>query len=70
MTNLRRLTEAELNAIRSLQQHPHLAEADDPIWEGLADLGLVQLRYLMRPGEGSLARFAMLTRLGRRYRTD
>jgi hypothetical protein len=70
MANPRGLSETELDAIRSLQQHPHLAEADDPIWEALADLGLVELRYLMSPGEGSLARFAMLTRLGRRYRAD
>jgi hypothetical protein len=64
------LNEAALDAIRSLQMHAHLAEADSPIWAELADQGLVELRAVVSGADGSLARFAMLTSLGRRYRTD
>ena len=35
------LSPDELDAIRSLQTGVHRIAADDPVWEGLADVGLV-----------------------------
>jgi hypothetical protein len=61
MENPLRLNEAELDAIRGLQAGMNRAGADDPIWEELAALGLVDLRTGLVP---------KLTPLGRRYRTD
>ena len=44
------LNAEELEVIRGLQEGAQLAEADDPIWEGLEDLGLVEER---EPASGS-----------------
>ena|SRR6476646_10137252 len=55
------LNDAELDALRGLQAGMNRVGSDDPIWEQLEELGLVDLRTGLIP---------RLTPLGRRYRTD
>jgi hypothetical protein len=55
------LNDDELDAIRGLQLGRNRVGADDPIWDGLEELGLVDLRTGLIP---------KLTLLGERYRTD
>jgi hypothetical protein len=55
------LNEAELDALRGLQIGMNRVGADDPVWEELEVLGLVDTRTALVP---------QLTPLGRRYRTD
>lgn len=54
---------AELEALRDLRIGKYRLEPDDPIWEALQELGLVEERR-------ARVRTWMLTALGRRYRTD
>ncbi len=61
MENPLDLNEAELDALRGLQAGMNRVGADDPIWEQLEDLGLVDMRTGLIPS---------LTPLGERYRTD
>jgi hypothetical protein len=61
MENPLGLNAAELDAIRGLQAGMNRVGADDPIWDELVALGLVDLRKGLLP---------QLTPLGRRYRTD
>jgi hypothetical protein len=61
MANPGSLSEAELDALRGLQAGMHRVGSEDPIWEQLAELGLVDLRTGLIP---------KLTPLGERYRTD
>jgi hypothetical protein len=61
MANPRGLSETELDALRGLQAGMNRVGSDDPIWEQLEELGLVDLRTGLIP---------RLTPLGRRYRTD
>jgi hypothetical protein len=63
------LNVAELEAIRGLQMGANQLDADDPIWDGLQDLRLVELRYVMSASGGSLTRMPMLTPYGRSYPT-
>jgi hypothetical protein len=60
MANPLGLNQAELDAIRGLQAGMNRVGADDPVWEELEALGLVDLRGLL----------PQLTPLGRRYPTD
>jgi hypothetical protein len=55
------LNDAELEAIRGLQAGVSRAGSDDPIWEGLEELGLVDARTGLTP---------KLTPLGKRYKAD
>jgi hypothetical protein len=55
------LNDAELDAIRGLQAGMTRMGSDDPIWEGLEELGLVDAHTGLVP---------KLTPLGERYRTD
>jgi hypothetical protein len=61
------LNAAELDALRDLQAGTNHLDADDPIWDALEDLRLVELRYVMRRPGGSLARTLALTAYGRSY---
>jgi hypothetical protein len=61
MANPGGLSEAELDALRGLQAGMNRVGSDDPIWEQLEELGLVDLRTGLIP---------KLTPLGERYRTD
>jgi hypothetical protein len=61
MANPGGLSETELDALRGLQAGMNRVGSDDPIWEQLEQLGLVDLRTGLIP---------RLTPLGRRYRTD
>lgn len=44
MVNSLSLNEAELDALRGLQQGPNRLPFDDPIWAELEDIGLVEAR--------------------------
>lgn len=57
-----------LDVLRRLQASGQLIEADDPVWDELGALGLVEMHFVTRGG--SSVRCGMLTSLGRRYRTD
>jgi hypothetical protein len=57
------LSAAELDAIRDLQTGVHRIDGDDPIWDGLAEVGLVDKVEL------ALGR-AQLTIRGSAYRTQ
>jgi hypothetical protein len=61
------LNAAELDALRDLKAGTNRLDADDPIWDGLEDLRLVELRYVMRRPGGSLVRTPALTAYGRSY---
>jgi hypothetical protein len=61
MENPLDLNEDELDAIRGLQAGLNRVGADDPVWDALEELGLVDLRTGLVP---------QLTPLGVRYRTD
>ena len=61
MANTGGLSETELDALRGLQAGMNRVGSDDPIWEQLEELGLVDLRTGLVP---------RLTPLGWRYRTD
>jgi hypothetical protein len=61
MVNPLDLNEVELDAIRGLQAEMNRVGADDPIWDALEELGLVDRRTGLIP---------QLTMLGSRYRTD
>jgi hypothetical protein len=61
MENPLHLNEIELDAIRGLQAGMNRVGADDPVWEALEELDLVDLRTGLIP---------KLTPLGERYRTD
>ena len=61
MENPLDLNEDELDAIRGLQAGMNRVGADDPVWDGLEELGLVDVRTGLVP---------KLTPLGERYRTD
>ena len=63
------LNAEELNVIRGLQDGAQLAEAHDPIWEGLEDLGLVEERETMSGSDMALARIRTLTLAGVDYPT-
>lgn len=58
----------ELDVLRRLQASGQLIEADDPVWDELEALGLVEMHFVTRGG--SSVRCGMLTSLGRRYRAD
>ena len=60
----------EVAAIRGLKTGNLQVEADDPIWEGLVDLGLVEERETLRGSDMALARFPTLTLAGVDYPTD
>jgi hypothetical protein len=55
------LNDAELDALRGLQAGMNRVGSDDPIWEQLEELGLVDRRTGLIP---------RLTPPGERYRTD
>ena len=61
MENPLDLNDAELDALRGLQAGMNRVGSDDPIWEQLEELGLVDMRTGLIP---------TLTPLGARYRTD
>jgi hypothetical protein len=61
MVNPLHLNDAELDAIRGLQFGMNRVGADDPIWDELEAVGLVDTRTGLIP---------QLTPLGERYRTD
>jgi hypothetical protein len=61
MENPLDLNDEELDAIRGLQLGRNRVGADDPIWDGLEEIGLVDARTGLIP---------KLTPLGERYRTD
>ena len=61
MVNSLGLSEAKLDALRGLQVGMNRVGSEDPIWEQLEELGLVDLRTGLIP---------KLTPLGERYRTD
>jgi hypothetical protein len=61
MANPGGLCETELDALRGLQAGMNRVGADDPIWDQLEELGLVDMRTGLVP---------RLTPLGERYRTD
>lgn len=61
MENPLDLNDAELDALRGLQAGMNRVGSDDPIWDQLEELGLVDLRTGLIP---------QLTPLGARYRTD
>jgi hypothetical protein len=63
MANPLGLHAAELEALRDLQTGKYRLEPDDPVWEALQELGLVEEPQ-------TKVRIWMLTALGRRYRTD
>jgi hypothetical protein len=60
----------ELDVLRRLRASGRPAEVDDPVWDELEALGLVEMQALQRVANGSPTRRGMLTSLGRRYRTD
>jgi hypothetical protein len=60
----------ELDVLRCLQASGQPAETDDPVWDELEALGLVEMQAATTISNGSAARCGMLTSLGRRYRTD
>jgi hypothetical protein len=62
MANPLNLTRAELNALRGLQAGTSSLGADDPIWDELEQLGLVESR--------EKAHMRVLTETGRSYPTD
>jgi hypothetical protein len=45
-------------------------EADDPVWDELEALGLVEMQTVRLVPGGPRTRCGMLTSLGGRYRTD
>src|SRR6476469_9548827 len=55
------LNDAELDALRGLQAGMNRVGSDDPIWDQLEELGLVDMHTGLIP---------KLTPLGARYRTD
>jgi hypothetical protein len=57
---------AELDVLRDLRAGIHRLREDDPIWDALEQLGLVELAEA--PFGGSARH--MLTALGWRYRTE
>jgi hypothetical protein len=61
------LNVAELDAIRSLQGGSLDPAADDPIWDGLADLSLVELREAVGDPGTPAARIPTLTPAGHDY---
>ena len=70
MANPLALNVAELDAIRSLQGGTLDPAADDPIWDGLADLGLVDLREAVGDPDDPLGRTPTLTPAGHDYPAD
>jgi hypothetical protein len=65
-----RLHAEELDVLRRLQTSGQPTEADDPVWDELEALGLVEMPAATRAADGLPTRRGMLTSLGRRYRTD
>jgi hypothetical protein len=63
------LNVAELDAIRCLQGSSLDPAADDPIWDGLADLGLVELHETIDDTGTAQARDPTLTPAGQDYPT-
>jgi hypothetical protein len=61
MENPSNLTRAELDALKELQEGASSLGADDPIWDGLEQLGLVESR--------EKAHLRVLTEFGRAYPT-
>jgi hypothetical protein len=62
MANPLELSPAELDALRELQTGVSEIGADDPVWDGLEQLALVESR--------EKARGRVLTSMGRDYPTD
>ena len=67
MANPLALNVAELDAIRRLQSGSLDPAADDPIWDGLLDLGLVELREAAGDPGTPAARIPALTPAGHDY---
>jgi hypothetical protein len=63
MINAVQLESDEVEALRGLQGGQNVVDANDPVWEELAELGLVERRTLVLPGWS-------LTMRGRLYKTD
>ena len=63
MPNSLRLNEAELDALRGLQQGTNQLVFADPIWAELQDVGLIEAR-------GARVGTWALTFRGRSYKTD
>lgn len=63
MVNSLSLNDAELDALRGLQQGSNEIAFADPIWAELQDVGLIQVR-------GARVGAWVLTLRGRGYRTD
>lgn len=60
----------ELDVLRRLHASGQPAEADDPVWDELEALGLVEIPATNGVADRLPTRRGMLTSLGRRYRTD
>jgi hypothetical protein len=60
----------ELDVLRRLRASGHLTGVDDPVWDELETLGLVEIQVLKLIPDGPPTRCGMLTSLGRRYRTE
>lgn len=66
-----RLHAEELDTLRRLRVSGEITEVvDDPVWDELEALGLVEIQTVQRVPGGSPTRCGGLTSLGRRYRTD
>jgi hypothetical protein len=65
-----RLHAEELDVVRRLQTSGQPADANDPVWDELEALGLVEMRASTPAPGGLPTRYGVLTSLGRRYRTD
>lgn len=61
---------AELDVLRRLRASGSLTEVDDPVWDELEALGLVEVQVVSCGPDGTPTRSGLLTSLGRRYRTD
>lgn len=69
MSNPLALNAAEIDAIRALQGGSVEPATDDPIWDGLEDLGLVRLREAVGDPGMTPPRVATLTPAGHDYPT-
>lgn len=70
MPNPLELHKDELDALHGLQTGTDELDADDPVWEGLEDLGLAVLRRVISSTDGSFTRVPTMTARGRRYPTS
>jgi hypothetical protein len=61
----------ELDVLRCLSRSQQPNDLDDPVWDELEALGLVEMHAATSDRDGSSPRrYGVLTSLGRRYRID